>query len=574
MDEQLKISYETRGSSSYMTVTCPADVELIHYQLEMMLSNDIKKLLPVSRQVIDGETVIYYNITSRISLDQILEKRKLTRKELLRLIQGAILAIRDASDFRLPSEGILMETGRIYVNPASCDPAFVFLPIQSTGGYGIKELVTGLIMNDKIEMSNDNLIQVLLKELNSQPFSVDKLEKCLEPYYGMKGNIQNQAMTAPQTVNSQTPVSPFVSSQSISPQPGVQQQESRPPVTPPPVAGQQESRQPVAAPSMDLPPVKPPVKGSGTPKRKDNKKKKNTAVQETKGDGFDVEKAKKKFLLPQALIIVAVAAGISFGVFTDENGAIAINTVLAVVIGIAAAEVILYREIYINGKNGKEEKKTSKEKRKKDVKTGPVASKGKPALPKPSQPAVTSKQSYPQASAQQQMPPLQAQQEQAARPVSPAQPIQPIPPMRQTQPVPMPQSIPFMGYSTSETDDTSMGDETELWGGGSQAGTAAYLEYYENGRLNRIPINPLNGTVIGRLKEQVDFAVKSPRVGKIHARFFSENGQYFVVDINSKNGTYINGNRARIESNIPYPLHDKDRIMLADSEFTIRCGEG
>lgn len=560
MDEQLKISYETRGASSYMTVTCPADVELIHYQLEMMLSNDIKKLLPVSRQVIDGETVIYYNITSRISLDQILEKRKLTRKELLRLIQGAVLAIRDASDFRLPAEGILMETGRIYVNPASCDPAFVFLPIQSAGGYGIKELVTGLIMNDKIEMSNDNLIQVLLKELNSQPFSVDKLEKCLEPYYGTKGNIQNQAMAAPQTVNFQTPVSPFASSQSVSPQPVVQQQENRQPVTPPPAA----------APSMDLPPVKPPVKGSGTPKRKDTKKKKNAAVQETEEDGVDAEKAKKKFLLPQALIIVAVAAGISFGIFIDENGVVAINTVLAAAIGIAVTEVILYREIYINSKNGKGEKKASKEKKEKNVKTRPASPKGKPALPRPSQPTVSSKPSYPQASVQQQTPPLQAQQEQIGRPVPPAQPI---PPIRQTQPAPMPQSMPFMGYSTSETDDTSMGDETELWGGG-QAGTAAYLEYYENGRLSRIPINPLNGTVIGRLKEQVDFAVKSPRVGKIHARFFCENGQYFVVDINSKNGTYINGNRARIESNIPYPLHDKDRIMLADSEFTIRCGEG
>ena len=71
----------------------------------------------------------------------------------------------------------------------------------------------------------------------------------------------------------------------------------------------------------------------------------------------------------------------------------------------------------------------------------------------------------------------------------------------------------------------------------------------------------------------MDFVVKSPKVGKIHARFFYENGQYFVVDINSKNGTYINGSGMRIDSNMAYPLHDKDRIMLADSEFTIRCTE-
>ena len=46
-----------------------------------------------------------------------------------------------------------------------------------------------------------------------------------------------------------------------------------------------------------------------------------------------------------------------------------------------------------------------------------------------------------------------------------------------------------------------------------------------------------------------------------------------MVDINSKNGTYINGNGMRIESNLPHLLHDKDRIMLADSELVIRCAE-
>lgn len=101
----------------------------------------------------------------------------------------------------------------------------------------------------------------------------------------------------------------------------------------------------------------------------------------------------------------------------------------------------------------------------------------------------------------------------------------------------------------------------------------AYLEYYENGRLTRVPIGTGNGVIVGRLQTEVDLAIKNPKVGKIHARFFCQGGQYFVVDINSKNGTYINGNGMRIESNLPHLLHDKDRIMLADSELVIRCAE-
>ncbi len=115
--------------------------------------------------------------------------------------------------------------------------------------------------------------------------------------------------------------------------------------------------------------------------------------------------------------------------------------------------------------------------------------------------------------------------------------------------------------------------ETELLDGGPGGDMPAYLEYYENGRLTRVPIGTGNGVIVGRLQTEVDLAIKNPKVGKIHARFFCQGGQYFVVDINSKNGTYINGNGMRIESNLPHLLHDKDRIMLADSELVIRCAE-
>lgn len=46
-------------------------------------------------------------------------------------------------------------------------------------------------------------------------------------------------------------------------------------------------------------------------------------------DSFDAEKAKKKFILPQAMVMVIVSALISFGAFTDGTGAIIVNNVLA-----------------------------------------------------------------------------------------------------------------------------------------------------------------------------------------------------------------------------------------------------
>lgn len=505
MNERLTVSYETMGASSYMTIVCPADIELIHYQLETLLSNQIKNFLAVSRQLINGETAIYYHITSQIPLSQVLEKRKLKRKELFNLVEGLRLAIQDASAYRLPSEGILLEPDYIYVNPASCKPSFLYLPTETVSEYGLRELIADLIMHDQIEMTNDNLIQMLLKEINSQPFSIEQLEKSLKSGQERKAeekripNIQEKKSVYPQTVRTSTvsAAAPEIVPDRLEIMP------DRPVIVPDRiVAGAEtESRR------LDTPPL---------PQGKAAEKKERP-------------EAKKLFLLPQAGIMVLVAAGISFGLFVDETGKIAVNTVLAAVIVIVLAEVILYREIFVNRKE-----KT-------------VQEKDKLKKPAPGRPPVPGKASVQGTASVPERPPVLQ-----SKAVPVLKPVQPV-------------------YLDEE--DTDISSETELWDGAGEEGMDAYLEYYENNQIMKIPVNGAAGIIIGRLESQVDFAVKNPKVGKVHAKFFCNNNQYYVVDINSKNGTYINGSRTRIESNSPCMLHDKDRITLADTEFVIRCAE-
>ena len=527
MNERLTISYETMGASSYMTIVCPADIELIHYQLETLLSNQIKNFLAVSRQLINGETAIYYHITSQIPLSQVLEKRKLKRKELFNLVEGLRLAIQDASAYRLPSEGILLEPAYIYVNPASCKPSFLYLPTETASEYGLRDLIADLIMHDQIEMTNDNLIQMLLKEINSQPFSIEQLEKSLKSGQERKAeekripNIQEKKSVYPQTVRTST-VS--AAAPEIVP--------DRPEIVP---------DRPVIVPDRI-------VAGAETESRRPD----TPSLPQGKAA------EKKLFLLPQAGIMVLVAAGISFGLFVDETGKIAVNTVLAAVIVIVLAEVILYREIFVNRKG-----KTVQEKDK-PVKPAPgrPPAPGKPSVPgkppAPGKPPVPGKLPAP---GKPPVPEKNSVQGTASVPERPPVLQSKVPVLKPVQPVYL------------DEDDTDISGETELWDGAGEDGMDAYLEYYENNQMMKIPVNGAAGIIIGRLESQVDFAVKNPKVGKVHAKFFCNNNRCYVVDINSKNGTYINGSRTRIESNSPYMLHDKDRITLADTEFIIRCAE-
>lgn len=72
--------------------------------------------------------------------------------------------------------------------------------------------------------------------------------------------------------------------------------------------------------------------------------------------------------------------------------------------------------------------------------------------------------------------------------------------------------------------------------------------------------------VIGRLEGQVDHAVENKAIGKVHAQIISRDGSYYIMDLNSRNGTFING--VRIDSNKEYEIRDNDGISFANSDYT------
>lgn len=67
---------------------------------------------------------------------------------------------------------------------------------------------------------------------------------------------------------------------------------------------------------------------------------------------------------------------------------------------------------------------------------------------------------------------------------------------------------------------------------------------------------------IGRMVGEVDLITKSKTIGKIHCEIIKDGEKYYIVDLNSKNGTYLNG--IRLKSNNMYVLKSGDALKLAD----------
>jgi len=59
-----------------------------------------------------------------------------------------------------------------------------------------------------------------------------------------------------------------------------------------------------------------------------------------------------------------------------------------------------------------------------------------------------------------------------------------------------------------------------------------------------------------------DFAINHPVVSKYHAEIVKENGKYFVIDLGSTNGTFVNGIKVK-----RHELNELDRIVIGPSEL-------
>ena len=61
------------------------------------------------------------------------------------------------------------------------------------------------------------------------------------------------------------------------------------------------------------------------------------------------------------------------------------------------------------------------------------------------------------------------------------------------------------------------------------------------------------------------FISDNTAISRSHANVISRDGEYFVVDTNSTNHTYVNG--MMIQSNVETKIADGAKIRLANEEF-------
>ena len=72
---------------------------------------------------------------------------------------------------------------------------------------------------------------------------------------------------------------------------------------------------------------------------------------------------------------------------------------------------------------------------------------------------------------------------------------------------------------------------------------------------------------------KVDYVLPSRHISRLHAVFIKRGNRFFVRDAHSTNGTFLNGSKEPIPSDVDIEIHNGDIITLANLTFHFYVSE-
>ena len=176
-------SFDSDAANSYLVLKLNSDIKLLNHQIEIISQNPNPAFVPFHIRREDENMSIYYNITSKISLSQYLERKSLNKKELLDLLKNITKNLILHTNYLLNLSSYLIDADFIYINPATAEVSLVYVPAsldRDTMEIYIAFLKDLMVNSASIDDSlRDNYLQKILNYLKSETFSLNDFSKLI-----------------------------------------------------------------------------------------------------------------------------------------------------------------------------------------------------------------------------------------------------------------------------------------------------------------------------------------------------------------------------------------------------------
>ena len=575
----MSFTYENQGNNTYLVYKIGASDNVDTMSLGMITNNKIDGIVPTLFTQSDTDRFIKYNISAKVSAKEFLSG-VVNKKRLLGVFISVLKAIKSTEEYMIDTRSLLIDLEHIYVDVSKCDAMLVCLPlVRQNESVNIPMFFKQIMFSTQFDQNeNCDYVAQIINYLNSTPvFSVDAFEKLLMDIDADNLNIAASKAVAGQ----QKPVQPQSQSQSQQPkpmQPAMNQLKNTQVQTNMPSQGKMQSQRETQSANNVVQPNQ--VNFAVPNMNPQNQNRINNNVQMgTNISGTYVETTSEKQMSMFGLLTH----------YSKENKQI-------------------YERQKAQRKAQKEAEKNGAAMPGQNVKASNTsfAIPGQPPQQRP-QPAQAQLQNVMPQQPQQQFVQPQRQFTQSNQPQRQfAQPNQAVQMnagasrVQQTQPQPMPQAqqkpvqqvqpqpVQNQNTNTGMTGNPSVPPqilenmtkagnfgETTVLGVGSEAGETTVLGTSQAQiikpyllRIKNKERIELNKPVfrIGKERSYVDYFVSdNTAVSRSHANIINRDNEFYIVDTNSTNHTYVNG--SMIQSNVETKIEHGTKIRLANEDF-------
>ena len=557
----MSFTYENQGNNTYLVYKIGASDNVDTMSLGMITNNKIDGIVPTLFTQSDTDRFIKYNISAKVSAKEFLSG-VVNKKRLLGVFISVLKAIKSTEEYMIDARSLLIDLEHIYVDVSKCDAMLVCLPlVRQNESVNIPMFFKQIMFSTQFDQNeNCDYVAQIINYLNSTPvFSVDAFEKLLMDIDADNLNIAASKAVAGQ----QKPVQPQSQSQSQQPkpmQPAMNQLKNTQVQTNMPSQGKMQSQRETQSANNVVQPNQ--VNFAVPNMNPQNQNRINNNVQMgTNISGTYVETTSEKQMSMFGLLTH----------YSKENKQI-------------------YERQKAQRKAQKEAEKNGAAMPGQNVKASNTsfAIPGQPPQQRP-QPAQAQPQNVMPQQPQQQFVQPQRQFTQSNQPQHQFAQPQPMPqaqqkPAQQVQPQPVQNQNANTGITGNPSvppqileNMTKAGNfgETTVLGVGSEAGETTVLGTSQaqiiKPYLLRIKNNErieLNKPVfrIGKERSYVDYFVSdNTAVSRSHANIINKDNEFYIVDTNSTNHTYVNG--SMIQSNVETKIEHGTKIRLANEDF-------
>ena len=181
----LQTEYKRDISHNYMILRPDKEIRADSFQVRMLMKNTISYLLESRIQVVDGETYLYYDITSRQALAYLYEKKLFGEEAVRMLIEGIVHVIEELEEYLIWPGQLVLTPEHIYVEAGGNRVFFCCLPgYQKDLREALLELLEYIL--PKLDHNSEGAVCLaygIYKKLSNHSFKIEDIKQQLGQHF-------------------------------------------------------------------------------------------------------------------------------------------------------------------------------------------------------------------------------------------------------------------------------------------------------------------------------------------------------------------------------------------------------